>query len=143
MVSHLRQPRRGIAPPDGNQMVMGAGFDDPSLVQLLTMALKTPETEIASAGNLAEGLDVCRKFHPDIILLDYHLPGDTGAHLFETLRRNQATAKTPILFMSAIATADHMLREVADPKYSRFIPKPVHIADLQRNICEMLTEAES
>ncbi|HBL17435.1 MAG: hypothetical protein A2X36_12620 [Elusimicrobia bacterium GWA2_69_24] len=117
--------------------------DDPSLVQLLTMALKTPETEIASAGDPAEGLAVCRKFHPDIILLDYHLPGDTGAHLFETLRRNTATAKTPILFMSAVATADHMLREVADPKFSRFMPKPVHIADLQRNIQEMLAGAES
>jgi len=83
---------------------------------------------------LAQLLDALAVLFGDAAMVDL---------LFETLRRNQATAKTPILFMSAVATADHMLREVADPKFSRFMPKPVHIADLQRNIQEMLAGAES
>jgi len=116
--------------------------DDPDIVQLLIMALQGEGTEIASANDPAEGLETCRKFGPDIILLDYHMPGNTGAHLYETLRRNKATLHTPIIFMSAAATSDQVLREVVDSKDSRFIPKPVRIAELKRNIQEMLDAAE-
>lgn len=117
--------------------------DDADLVQLLKIALQSPETDILSAGDPIEGMDLCRKHRPDLILLDYHMPGDTGAHLFENLRRNQATARTPIIFMSAMASSDHILREVADPRYSRFVPKPVHIAELKKNIAEMLDAADT
>ncbi|MFH1723396.1 MAG: response regulator [Elusimicrobiota bacterium] len=112
--------------------------DDTELVQILTMALQSCRHQVASAGDPVAGFEVCRKFHPDIILLDYHMPGDTGAHLFETFRRNQATSRTPILFMSAMASPEQILGEVADPAVSRFIPKPIKLAELKRNIGEML-----
>lgn len=117
--------------------------DDSDLVQLLSTLLRSWEYEVDSAGDPVSGLEVCRKFNPDIILLDYHMPGDTGAHLFETFRRNTATAKTPILFMSADATADHVLSEIADPALSRFIAKPVQTAELRRIIKQMLQSVDA
>lgn len=115
--------------------------DDADLVQILTIALQNVGYDIESAGDPKTGLETCRQCKPDMILLDYHMPGNTGAHLFETLRRNSATARTPILFMSAIATGDQILREVADPNVSRFLPKPVHMAQLLHTIAEMLSAA--
>ena len=115
--------------------------DDADLVQILSIALQNAGYETSSAGDPKAGLETCRQCKPDMILLDYHMPGNTGAHLFETLRRNAATAKTPILFMSAIATGDQILSEVADPAVSRFLPKPVHMAQLLHTIAEMLTAA--
>jgi len=115
--------------------------DDTDLVQLLKMALEPAGHEVASANDPATGLETCRKFGPEIILLDYHMPGSTGAHLFETFRRNQATAKTPILFMSGEASPDHVLDEISDTSNSRFIPKPVQISELRRIIAEMLAGA--
>jgi CheY-like chemotaxis protein len=115
--------------------------DDADLVQLLTILLKNTGYEISSAGDAAEGLEVCRKFNPDVIILDYHLPGSTGAHLFETFRRNQATQRTPILFMSAIASSDDILSEIDDPDISRFMPKPVNTKEFLRNIAEMVDVA--
>jgi DNA-binding response OmpR family regulator len=112
--------------------------DDADLVQLLSILLKNSGYEVSSAGDAAEGLDVCRKFHPDLMILDYHLPGSTGAHLFETFRRNKATQRTPILFMSAIASADDILCEIDDPDISRFMPKPVNTKEFLRNIEEMV-----
>lgn len=111
--------------------------DDADLVQLLTLLLKNSSYEVASAGDAAAGLEVCRSFHPDVIILDYHLPGSTGAHLFETFRRNRTTCRTPILFMSAVASADEILREIDDPDISRFMPKPVNTKEFLRNIEEM------
>ncbi|MFA5140725.1 MAG: response regulator [Elusimicrobiota bacterium] len=115
--------------------------DDTDLVQLLTTLIASWRYEVASANDPAAGLAVCRDFKPDIILLDYHMPGATGAHLYETLRRNQATARVPILFMSAIACPEKVLSEIADPSLSRFIAKPVQAAELRRIIRTMLETA--
>ncbi|MBI5596309.1 MAG: response regulator [Elusimicrobia bacterium] len=117
--------------------------DDADLVQILTIALSNAGYEVSSAGDPAAGLVTCRQVKPDMILLDYHMPGNTGAHLFETLRRNNATARTPILFMSAIASGQQVLSEVADPALSRFLPKPVQMAQLLSVISEMLEAAKA
>jgi CheY-like chemotaxis protein len=114
--------------------------DDVDLVHLLTTLLKSWQYEVASANDPSGGLQEARSFQPDLILLDYHMPGSTGAHLFETFRRNQATAGTPIVFMSAVASPDLVFSEVADPGNARFIPKPVQTAELRRVIQEMLPQ---
>lgn len=117
--------------------------DDPDLVQLLSMALESKGHVVASGTNPAEGMQVCRSFGPDLILLDYHMPGDTGAHLFENLRRNNATARTPVLFMSGEASSTDVLAEVADSSNARFLSKPVQIEDLRSTINEMLAQAQT
>ena len=79
-----------------------------------------------------------RKFTPDLIILDYHMPGNTGAHLYESLRRNNATKTTPILFMSGEASPDQILSEISDTEASRFLPKPVPLAEFRTTIRELL-----
>ena len=115
--------------------------DDADLVQILTKALETHGHEVSSAGEPRAGLDMARRFKPELIILDYHMPGETGAHLFESFRRNTATAKTPILFMSGEATQEQISEETADFAHTRFLAKPAHIADLDRVIKEMLSPA--
>lgn len=112
--------------------------DDADLVQILTKALETHGHEVASASEPRGGLERARQFKPELIILDYHMPGETGAHLFESFRRNNATAKTPILFMSGEATQEQIVEETADFSHTRFLAKPAHIADLDRVINEML-----
>ncbi|MBI4425718.1 MAG: response regulator [Elusimicrobia bacterium] len=115
--------------------------DDADLVHILTKALENQGHELASSGDPRGGLERARQFKPDLIILDYHMPGETGAHLFESFRRNGSTARTPILFMSGEATQDQIIAETADFANTRFLPKPAHIADLQRVIREMLALA--
>lgn len=117
--------------------------DDQDLAGLLTILLRSWGYEVASAGDPASGLSAARKFRPDLILLDYHMPGETGAHLFETLRRNAATSRTPVIFMSAVASSDQVLREIAEPTLSRFLPKPVHMPQLQEAIRSFLGAAQA
>lgn len=114
--------------------------DDVDLVQIMTLALKAAGHEVRSAGEPTAGMDAARAFKPEIILLDYHMPGQTGAHLFEAFRRNQATAVTPIIFMSGEAAPDTIFGEVAEAEHARFIAKPVRMTELQKAIIEMLAE---
>jgi len=112
--------------------------DDIDLVQILTKALEASGYEVHSAPEPAAGMKKAREVKPDLIILDYHMPGTTGAHLFESFRRNQATAKTPIIFMSGDATHEQIKSEITEDGRTRFLPKPTHIAELRKAIQEML-----
>lgn len=117
--------------------------DDFEIVSILTEILKHEGHEIESAGDPVEGMQKSRKVKPDLIILDYHMPGNTGSHLFESLRRNNATKETPILFMSGEASPDQILAEVSDSSGSRFLPKPVKLEEFRRTIREMLAQSKS
>ena len=112
--------------------------DDFEIVSILTEILKVEGHETASAGEPVEGMQSARKFKPDLIILDYHMPGNTGSHLFESFRRNNATKTTPILFMSGEADPAHIMSEVSDFAGARFLPKPVKLEEFRRTIREML-----
>jgi two-component system OmpR family response regulator len=115
--------------------------DDVEIVAILTEVLTHDGHITDSAGNPSEGLEKARAFKPELIILDYHMPGDTGAHLFESLRRNNATKTTPILFMSGEAEPEHILSEISDASGSRFLPKPVRLEEFRRTLGEMLAGA--
>jgi CheY-like chemotaxis protein len=112
--------------------------DDYSIVELLTDILTHEGHSVESAGEAVEGMQKSRSLKPDLIILDYHMPGMTGAHLFESLRRNQATHLTPILFMSGEATGEDILKEIADPEGACFLAKPVHLDDFRDAVRELL-----
>ncbi|MBI3547760.1 MAG: response regulator [Elusimicrobia bacterium] len=112
--------------------------DDPDLVHILTKALETTGYDVVSAPEPAAGLTTARKVKPDLIILDYHMPGTTGAHLYESFRRNESTQTTPIIFMSGDASPEHIQSEIISDKKTRFMTKPAHITDLRNNISELL-----
>ena len=112
--------------------------DDFEIVSILTEILKLEGHEIDSAPEPVEGMQKSRKIKPDLIILDYHMPGNTGAHLFESLRRNNATKTTPILFMSGEADPELIMSEISDSAGSRFLPKPVKLEEFRKTIREML-----
>ena len=112
--------------------------DDFEIVSLILEILKHEGHEADSAGEPVSGMQKARAMKPDLMILDYHMPGATGAHLFESLRRNTATHNTPILFMSGEASPDDILNEISDSNGSRFLAKPVHLEDFRRTIREML-----
>ncbi|NVJ17891.1 response regulator [Myxococcus sp. AM010] len=56
-------------------------------------------TVLAASG--AEALEKARAEQPDLILLDVMMPGMDGPTTFGRLRAEEATAHTPIIFMTA------------------------------------------
>jgi DNA-binding response OmpR family regulator len=67
------------------------------------------------------------------------MPGTSGAHLFESLRRNEASRLTPILFMSGEATPEEILNEISDTAASQFLAKPVRLEEFRKMVREMLS----
>ncbi|GHH01473.1 response regulator [Comamonas sp. JC664] len=57
------------------------------------------QTVLAASG--AEALEKAAAEKPDLILLDVMMPGMDGPTTFGKLRAQEATARTPIIFMTA------------------------------------------
>ena len=115
--------------------------DDFEIVAILKEILKKDGHEVDSAVEPVDGMKKARALKPDLIILDYHMPGTTGAHLFESLRRNQASHETPIIFMSGEASPAQVLSEISDDAGSCFLAKPVPIDEFREAVREMLTHA--
>jgi CheY-like chemotaxis protein len=50
------------------------------------------------------GLDLAREHHPDLIVVDVHLPDIPGDHVIRSFRDGPATGRTPVIVTSVDAT---------------------------------------
>ena len=60
--------------------------DDTDICNMITKFLINHNYEVYSAPNGREGIDLCQKFLPDLIILDLMLPILNGDHVIKQLR---------------------------------------------------------
>ncbi|MHB2026559.1 MAG: response regulator [Elusimicrobiota bacterium] len=112
--------------------------DDFEIVGLLTEVLSREGYAVEPAYDPAEGMKKTRAIHPDLIIVDYNMPGATGAHLYESIRRDPGSAATPILFLSGDVGSERILKEIADSGNAMFLPKPVKLAEFRKAVADLL-----
>lgn len=112
--------------------------DDEDLLEIVTELLHD-ETRIdvrAESNAFTAGLQVAGWF-PDLILLDFLMPGITGFDLCRQLRGDEKTRDLPVLAMTSL-TAEELKREVMASGVSDFIGKPFHSEALLAKVRELL-----
>ncbi len=72
--------------------------DEISLQETLAYNLKRQGYEVQTAGDGAAGLEIARRIHPNLIVLDIMLPGMDG---FEVCRILRQEMNTPVLMLTA------------------------------------------
>ena len=77
--------------------------DDPELVELLMFNLKRAGFAVGTARNGREALKKVCSITPDLILLDLMMPELDGFAVCETLRRDAATARIPVIILTALS----------------------------------------
>ena len=60
---------------------------------------------VSFASNGSEGLDLCMRFLPDLVLLDVVMPGIDGFEVCRRLKANPATRDIPIIFLTSLESA--------------------------------------
>ena len=75
--------------------------DEADILQLVTYNLTSEGFEVVGAASGEEGLEEARKGTYDLLLLDLMLPGINGLDVCRTLRREEATARLPIVMLTA------------------------------------------
>ncbi len=74
---------------------------DPMLRMLVRASLDCAEYAIVEACSGAEALIRARDDHPDLIVLDRMMPLCSGPQVLAELRRERATATTPVIMLTA------------------------------------------
>ena len=110
--------------------------DEVDFVELVKNRLAGLGCEFLVASDGVQALSQARQLKPDLILLDILLPDLDGLSVCEILRRQPATKKIPVIFMSALS-GDVTRRTVA-MQAEDFFTKPLDLDRLQRRIAELL-----
>lgn len=110
--------------------------DEMDFVELVKFRLAGLGCEFLVASDGVQALSQARQLKPDLILLDILLPDLDGLSVCEILKRQPATKKIPVIFMSALS-GDVTRRTVAT-QAEDFFTKPLDLDRLQRRIAELL-----
>jgi CheY-like chemotaxis protein len=113
--------------------------DEMDLVELVKFRLAGLGCEFLMASDGVQALSQARQLKPDLILLDILLPDLDGLSVCEILRRQPATRKIPVIFMSALS-GDVTRRTVA-VQAEDFFTKPLDLDRLAKRIGELLPAA--
>ncbi len=95
--------------------------DDPAGIEILDMILAPIKADIRCAYNGESGIALVREYDPQLILLDYMLPGWDGLQTTKELRKH---TKAPILILSVLDDPN-VLSKVLNHGADDFLVKPL------------------
>ena len=90
-----------------SRAVMGGAIlvveDEPAIQELIAVNLEHAGHQVLRAANVPEAEALVREVLPDLVLLDWMLPGTPGLNFARQLRANQRTKDIPIIMLTARA----------------------------------------
>ncbi len=90
-----------------NGAVMGGAIlvveDEPAIQELIAVNLEHAGHQVLRAANVSEAEALVREVLPDLVLLDWMLPGPPGVNFARQLRADQRTKDIPIIMLTARA----------------------------------------
>ena len=91
--------RTALRRPDGEPVRVLVVDDEPTLTDLLSMALRYEGCDVRSAAAGNSAVRTAREFRPDAVVLDVMLPDMDGLEVLRRLRG--VTPEVPVLFLTA------------------------------------------
>lgn len=92
--------------------------------------------EVAVATDGEKGLAMAKKKQPDLILLDYEMPGWDGRKTLEEIRKDDELMDIPVMFLTGVADKEH-IGAVLGMKPAGYLLKPVEQSKLLSMIEEI------
>lgn len=75
--------------------------DEPAVQELIAVTLSTAGYGVVRAGTTEAGQQLMRDMSPDLVLLDWMLPGQSGLSFLRTLRADAHNSHLPIIMLTA------------------------------------------
>ena len=116
--------------------------DDASLLKIVAFRLKQAGYRALTAESGEEGLRIAEQERPDLILLDIMMPKMKGRDACARLKANPATARIPVIFLTALGLADH-IKSGMDLGADDYLVKPFQAAELKERIAVCLARHDS
>ena len=111
--------------------------DEFAIRDMLRMALEIAEFHCLEADNIQSAYQVIVDERPDIVLLDWMLPGGSGLELLRRLKRNDATRELPVIMLTAKTAEDNVIQGL-DVGADDYMTKPFAPRELIARIRALL-----
>lgn len=111
--------------------------DEADLALMVRYNLEAEGFRVATAASGDEAAELMRESLPDLILLDWMLPGLSGIELCRRWRAKDETARIPIIMITARGEEEERIRGLATGA-DDYVVKPFSIPELQARIQALL-----
>lgn len=108
------------------------------LQELLQLHEENYRIQVLTAMNGKEGLEVLRKYQPDLIISDVMMPIMDGYQFLSQVRHNPAWLQIPFIFLTAKGEHEDIFRGLRSG-VDRYVTKPYDIDELLRLVSSQLT----
>ncbi len=105
--------------------------DEYSIRETLTMFLNEKGHEISGAASGQEGIVLFERFNPDVVILDIHLPDQSGLDVLSQVKKRDTMAK--IIMITAFQDMDTTIQAMKRGAYD-YIHKPLDADEIEKAV---------
>ena len=113
--------------------------DNDSNRELVCVILQRLGYQVLEAGNGREAVERILEGHPDLALLDIHMPEMNGYEAIRAIRANADICKLPVVALTASAMVGDA-QEAIDHGFDAYLAKPYEIAAVIALVKKLLDE---
>ena len=110
--------------------------DDPLILECFRFLDIAPDVKILTAATAEQGIKMFAKHLPEVVLIDVHLPDDSGLECFRRLHRIQP--KTPVILMTGQGTAESAIESMRLGAFE-YLLKPFNLDQIQELLIRALS----
>jgi CheY-like chemotaxis protein len=115
--------------------------DDSLCRKLLTLVLRQSDYEIAQAATGPDAIDQAYASHPDLIIMDLHLPGINGDEVMERLNADSSMRDIPVIVTTALDSDSLPVKRAIAAGAATILYKPTPMKILENVVRRYLSPA--
>ena len=119
--------------------------DESSIRILIRTTLEEPECRILEAATGAAALAITGRVRPDLVILDWMMPGISGLDVLRALRNDRSTAAIPVIMVTAMGQEKHRAEGLALGAQAYLVKpfSPLELLQLTQQVLEAAVREES
>ncbi|MEX0830918.1 MAG: response regulator [Nitrospirales bacterium] len=111
--------------------------DDEDLRMLVEVTLENPTYRILTAVDGRKALEAVNQHRPDLLIIDWMMPGLNGCEAVAQMRENPETAKIPVVMLTARDGLEAQ-EETVSLALAGYLAKPFSPLELIKKVREVL-----
>jgi CheY-like chemotaxis protein len=140
--SELRLSAHAQGSGEGHEHTLLYVEDNPANMKLVEQIIaRRPNMRLLTAVNGRSGIEIALNSQPDVILMDIDLPDVDGFKALKILRSDPATARIPVLAVSANAMARDIEKGVK-AGFFLYVTKPINVKEFMDALDKALEFAD-
>ena len=112
--------------------------DEPEMIELIRLILSRHGFNIRGADGGKEGLEIIRKEHPDLVLLDLMMPEMDGWEVYQLIKADESIRNIPVIIVTAKAQSIDKVLGLHIAKVDDYISKPFSPQELLTSVDNVL-----